>query len=53
MRKELYAIVMACEVWGHLWTRMRILFHCDNLALWRAGMSKAPLLMNLVRALFS
>ena len=46
---------MACEVWGHLWSQRRILFHCDNLAIaqvWRSGMSKAPLLMHLVRALF-
>ncbi len=53
--KELYAIVVACEAWGHLWSTKRILFHCDNMAivhLWRAGLSKAPLLMHLVRALF-
>ena len=28
--KELYAILIACEVWGHGWTRKRVLFHCDN-----------------------
>ena len=53
--KELYAIVMACEVWGQSWRRTRVLFHCDNMAvvqLWRSGLSKAPLLMHLVRALF-
>ena len=53
--KELYAILIACEVWGHGWTRKRVLFHCDNqtvVYLWRSGMSKAPTLMHLVRALF-
>ncbi len=53
--KELYAVVMACEVWGHLWPNKRILFYCDNMAvvhLWRSGLSKAPFLMHLVRALF-
>ncbi len=29
--KELYAIVMACEVWGHLWSQRRVLYHCDKL----------------------
>ena len=29
---ELYPIVMACVLWGYLWTRKRILFNCDNLA---------------------
>ena len=53
--KELYAIVMASEVWGHLWPNKRILFYCDNMAivqLWRSGLSKSPVLMHLVRALF-
>lgn len=30
--QELYAIVMACEAWGHQWATKRILFHCDNIA---------------------
>ena len=53
--KELYAILMACEVWGHLWGKKRILFHCDNQSmvhLWRNGLSQSPTLMHLVRALF-
>ena len=28
--KGLYAIVSAVNTWGHLWTRRKILFHCDN-----------------------
>ncbi len=53
--KELYAIVMACEVWGHLWFRRRLLFHCDNQAIvhiWKSGLSRSSSLMHLVRALF-
>lgn len=29
---ELYPIVMACVLWGHLWACKKLLFHCDNLA---------------------
>ncbi len=53
--KELYAILMACEVWGPLWHRKRVLFHCDNqtiVHLWKSGLSRSPQLMHLVRALF-
>ena len=28
--KELYAIVSAGNTWNHLWSRQKILFHCDN-----------------------
>ncbi len=47
--KELYAILMACEVWGPSWHRKRVLFHCDNQAivhLWKSGLPQ------LMRALF-
>ena len=50
--KELYAIVMACEVWGEKWSSKRILFHCDNQAIvqvWQSGLSRST---DLVRALF-
>ncbi len=53
--KELYAIVIACEVWGSHWSGKRILFHCDNLAIvriWESGLSRCSDLMYLVRALF-
>ena len=53
--KELYAIVIACEVWGSHWRRKRILFHCDNMAIvriWETGLSRNSQLMYLVRALF-
>ena len=53
--KELYAIVMACNVWGQYWCRKRILFHCDNQSIvqvWESGLSRSSDLMHLVRALF-
>ena len=53
--KELYAIVMACEVWGKHWSGKRLLFHCDNQAIvhvWESGLSRSSSLMCLVRALF-
>ena len=53
--KELYAILVACSTWGHLWPRKRILFHCDNAAvvsIWGKGSCKCPNLMSLVRHLF-
>jgi len=53
--KELYAIVAAAQTWGHLWSRKRILFHCDNQAvteIWRTGTSRSPELMHLVRSLY-
>lgn len=53
--KELYAIVIACEVWGGHWSGRCILFHCDNHAIvqvWESGLSHSSDLMYLVRALF-
>ena len=53
--RELYAILVACATWGHLWVRKRILFHCDNaavVAIWQRGSCKCPHLMSLVRHLF-
>ena len=53
--KELYAIVMACEVWGKHWSSKRLLFHCDNQAIvhvWESGLSHSSSLICLVRALF-
>lgn len=51
---ELYPIVMACVLWGHNWSRKRILFNCDNLAtveIVRKGRSKIPSIMKLMRTL--
>lgn len=51
---ELYPIVMACMLWGHLWGRKRILFNCDNLAtveIIKKGRSKIQSIMKLMRSL--
>ena len=51
---ELYPIVMASVLWGHSWSRKRILFNCDNLAtveILRKGRSKIPSIMKLMRRL--
>lgn len=51
---ELYPIVIACVLWGHNWSRKRILFNCDNLAtveIVRKGRSKIPSIMKLMRTL--
>ena len=51
---ELYPIVMASVLWGHLWNRKRILFHCDNMAtveIITKGRSKVNSIMKLMRKL--
>lgn len=51
---ELYPIVMACVLWGHQWSRKRILFHCDNLAtveILSKGRSKVKSIMGFMRKL--
>ena len=53
--KELFALVAACCTWGGDWAKLRILFHCDNMAVvdcMRSGTSKSPLVMSLLRELF-
>ncbi|XP_070549868.1 uncharacterized protein [Ptychodera flava] len=52
--QELYPIVIAALLWGHLWARKRILFHCDNSAtvhIINKGRSKSPIIMKLMRRL--
>eukprot|EP01083_Nonionella_stella_P162782 534763_1 len=29
---ELLTILVACATWGHLWSKKRLLFHCDNVS---------------------
>lgn len=51
---ELYPIVVAACLWGHCWSRKRVLFHCDNQAtvhIINKGRSKALVIMKLVRRL--
>ena len=53
--KELYAILLACSTWGHMWSRRRIRLHCDNMSVVAClanGTSKAPRVMSLIRSLF-
>ncbi len=53
--KELFAIVVAAATWGNLWSRRKILFHCDNeavVSIWRKGSSRAKDVMVLVRTLY-
>ena len=53
--KELFPIVLAAATWGHLWTKTRITFMCDNEAvatMIRTGTSKCPMIMELLRQLF-
>jgi len=55
MWKELYAIVCAVHSWGCLWSRQKVLFHCDNLAvvdIWKKGSTSATGIMALIRLLY-
>ena len=48
--RELYPIVIANIVWGHMWSRKRIVFWCDNQAvvnIINKGRSKATYIMPL------
>ena len=54
--KELLPIVVACAVWGHNWRGATVRCLCDNaavVAIVRSGTSKDPLVMHLIRCLFS
>ena len=53
--KELLPVVVACAVWGHQWPGGSIRVLCDNaavVAIIKAGTSKDPLVMHLMRCLF-
>ena len=53
--QELFAIVAAASTWGHLWSGLRIHFHCDNLPIvqaWARQSAKHPDLMRLLQTLF-
>ena len=52
--RELYPIVIAAMLWGHLWSAKRIKFYCDNLGtvqIIRKGRSKVNNIMKLMRQL--
>ena len=53
--RELFAIVVACRVWGHEFASKRIMIECDNLAVVFSvnnGTSKNHDIMALIRDLF-
>lgn len=50
--RELYPIVVAAILWGHMWKKHRIVFMCDNEAtvnILKKGRSKSPHIMPLMR----
>ena len=52
--QELYAINVACHLWGAHWTSKRIHFYCDNQGVVKvinSRRSKVPRVMDLVRDL--
>ena len=52
--QELFAIVVACQVWGNLLRDHRIKFHCDNesvVSIINTKRSKIPRMMDLLRHL--
>ena len=49
--QELFAIVVACHLWGHQWTSRRIKFYCDSqgmVEIINSRKSKVPRVMDLV-----
>lgn len=52
--QELYAIVVACSIWGPTWSTRRVLFYCDNSAvvyIINTKRSKCSRIMSLLRSL--
>ncbi len=52
--QELYPIVVAAILWGHKWSRKRIMLHCDNMAvvyIINKGRSPCDTIMKLMRRL--
>jgi hypothetical protein len=53
--RELYAVLVACRVWGHALSSRRLMIACDNIAIVfsvNKGTSKNPNIMSLIRDLF-
>ena len=53
--KELFAVVVAAQVWGHSWQNKQIVVMSDNKPIcdcWRSRSAKDPHLMHLFRYLF-
>ncbi len=54
-QKELLPVVLACMVWGPMWSNSVVLVSCDNqavVAILNSGYSKDPVVMHLLRCLF-
>ena len=52
--KELFPVVIAAHVWGHMWCKRHVLFRSDNEAvvhILNTWTSKVPSLMQLLRSL--
>ena len=52
--QELFAIVVACTIWGPKWSCKRVIFYCDNkpvVDIINSKRSKSPRIMILVREL--
>ena len=52
---ELLAIVVACRLWGHLWSRQKLLVQCDNEGVTHAvnkGRSRVPFMQAALRRLW-
>jgi hypothetical protein len=53
--RELFAIVIACTLWGSLLTGQLLYINCDNMSIVycvNSGTSKCPMIMKLIRELF-
>jgi hypothetical protein len=53
--RELFAVVIKCRIWGHLFVGRRMLLYCDNqsvVEIVNSGTSRCPLVMCLVRSLY-
>ena len=51
---EIYPIVAAAQLWGHLWSKKSILFYCDNsttVHIINKGRTSSALIMQLLRRL--
>ena len=53
--RELFAIIVAAQTFGTLWTGKRIMFHCDNMCVVdvvKSGSCRSDRIMDLLRKLF-
>lgn len=51
---ELVTVVIACKIWGHLWTGLKIQILCDNeatVSVINSGRTKDPIMQRCLREL--